>query len=798
MSRAVNTANLGATLQNTTGNELSGGGNIRAVTFQGSGRLLTDIFTTTGGNIVIPFGPGSNFPNLAAALNSISAFVFDDTANVILKATEGTQTFSSNLLIDHPYSDKISISGSSLQFQTTFAVNFSGSDTPVTGVSGGKITSTAPITGFALSATITYDPAYSVPAVGDYVLISGVSGRHAQYTVGGPWQGISVNGRMAFSLQMDWPGYSVASAMFQSRGNKILVNKFTNTGQISSAVFTVSGSQFAVPFSFSNRWIVCEEAYDAAYSNITDATFAVANPQAYRGTTFTQAGNTLTFSDATATNTYLNPGDLIVALGQTVRVDTVGSSNTCTVSSAFYSTATPPTSGVTQTITIPRPFFIKTCFERYRGCHQVRQVNTSNNTCVIEIFNWMFMGGEQFPNPHGILYPLPRYGIHSIGAATSFPGIYASDANDFHKHYAGLLMKSRLNISNVNVTCNGSFRSFQNFVFVSNPTTSRIFEIGTVIPTTLNWVNIGFAGIGENITSDPVYGNNRTYSIYLSVADNSTINARNCAFSLREMNIYFRGGASYLTTNACSEFNAYNSLMTNVTIHDGILLRMLEKSTLSVFVFEGPIVGAGYNDATVGLTLSQESRAEFGVYWSIWTFGYCVRVGSDCSLVFSSIHLAAIGIVFNGSTVYGTAYCHVSNFSSRGIYVILGNHSSSVGNTIIGCSYGVYAVGANISYSTGVYGFSRGGSIGGMFALCDTAAVWFSDLTVATLSLYLNVLRNNSTAILLQNSSSTSLIASLIAPDQSFNTVFVGGGLVAGATTGFTSAPATGNLLTIS
>jgi hypothetical protein len=486
MSNARNLGEVGARLIQTGAVDLSASGNIKAATFQGSGRLLTDLLTMTGGNITIPFGPGSNYSNLAAALNSLSSLLFDDTANVVLQATEGTQSFSSTLNIDHPSSEKITIQGSYSPFQSTVSTNFSGSDTPVISVSGGFTSSTAPTTASSLSATFTYNSDFSIPATGQYILISGTSGRHAQYFTAGPYQTENLGGKMCFRIQMDTNGSSTGEAgrLFYTPGSKILANKFTTTGQISSKIFTVESTQLIVPPYYGASQIICAEAYDANFGNITDVTFCLANPQAYRGTTLTFNGSTITFSDATATNTYLNPGDTLMLLGQAVTVHTVAANNTCTVLDQLRVNEVPPLSGTRTSTTIPRPFFIKTHFEKYRGCHKVVSVDTATNQCTIETPIRLFVGGSQFPNPYGVAYPLPRFGVHSIGVAES---VYPQ----------GRLLKSVLDISNINTAIEGRFNSLSNLVFYCAPTSYNVsFNVGTQSPSTVTMQYCGFYGIG--------------------------------------------------------------------------------------------------------------------------------------------------------------------------------------------------------------------------------------------------------------------------------------------------------------
>jgi hypothetical protein len=167
MSRATNTANLGANLQNTTGNELSGGGNIKAVTFQGSGRLLTDILTLTGGQITIPVGSTRQFKNLQSALNSLTSYLFEDTADVQILLDNQTFNETDTINLSHDYGDRITIRGvGDLNFK-------SAKGSPVLSVAGVNVST--------LSATIALESGSTVPAVGDYVNIYAISGRHASY-----------------------------------------------------------------------------------------------------------------------------------------------------------------------------------------------------------------------------------------------------------------------------------------------------------------------------------------------------------------------------------------------------------------------------------------------------------------------------------------------------------------------------------------------------------------------------------------------------------------------------------------
>ena len=465
MSRAVNTANLGAKLQSTTGNELSGGGNIKAVTFQGSGKLLTDLLQLTGGNINIPVGSGRNFTKLQSALNSLTSYIFEDTANVQILLDDETFNETDTIDLSLDYGDRIEIKGvSDLNFKSTIG-------SPVFSVSGVN-TST-------LSATILLNASSHVPAVGDYVNIYSVSGRDASYINSLRIFNTSflVTQEIGNASNLVSPFRSGESNNFINVGDKVLVTILTGgnaTTTTMSQVYTISSmnGNYTAEGYYRNQYNFATQAsifpsFNGNYNR--NIVIQSGNPQSHIGNTFTQlsaagphvtnpvlnANYILTFSDATPTQNYLNPGDQILALGQTRFVEAVSSNNKCFLDFAFK-TGRKGLSGYNildgYSITTATPYLVKTFYERYRGCHRVAAVNGTTSV-TIEIPDYAFFksgmagSGSYLEIISG--FPLPRYGVESIGN----PITYVNQINNNSiTSPQSKILKTKLNFSNINST----------------------------------------------------------------------------------------------------------------------------------------------------------------------------------------------------------------------------------------------------------------------------------------------------------------------------------------------------------
>jgi hypothetical protein len=192
-------------------------------------------------------------------------------------------------------------------------------------------------------------------------------------------------------------------------------------------------------------------------STPTRTVITVGNPASYRGTTFSQTGTTLTFSDAANTNTYLNVGDEIWAMGQSRQVMTVAANNTCTINGRFLDTYN---GGGYNASLAGVPFLIKTAYDRYVGLHKVVAVNPSLPSATLEIVDPGFSNSSMGGQPAAPNIPLPVYGVGSIGRIVpTAQGIMTNTlrgetqaSQSRSATPAGRILKSVLNFDSITLT----------------------------------------------------------------------------------------------------------------------------------------------------------------------------------------------------------------------------------------------------------------------------------------------------------------------------------------------------------
>ena len=389
----------------------------------------------TGGNINIPVGSTRTFKKLQSALNSLTSYIFEDTANVQILLDDETFNETDTIDLSLDYGDRVTIKGQGdYNFKSTIG-------SPVFSVSGVN-TST-------LSATILLNASSHVPAVGDYVNIYSVSGRDASYINSLRLFNTSflVTQEIGVISNQVNPFRSGESSNLINVGDKVLVTILTGgnaTTTTMSQVYTISSinGDYTAEGYFRNQYNFASQAsifpsFAANYNR--NIVIQSGNPQSHIGNTFTQlsaagphvtnpvlsANYILTFSDATATNTYLNPGDQILALGQTRFVEAVSSNNRCFLDFPFK-TGRKGLSGYNildgYSITTATPYLVKTFYERYRGCHRVAAVN-GTTSITIEIPDYAFFKSGMAGSGSSLQiisgFPLPRYGVESIGNAIS-------------------------------------------------------------------------------------------------------------------------------------------------------------------------------------------------------------------------------------------------------------------------------------------------------------------------------------------------------------------------------------------
>lgn len=418
MSNARNLGDIGARLQKTTNTELSAGGNIRATTFQGSGRLLTDLFTLTGGNIVIPIGSTRAYKNFSTAFNSMSSYLLEQTNSSVTFAVDPEViTETSAITLNHPDGEFMTLSGS-MQFGFVAKATSPGTNSPVTSV--------AYTTGGALSATLQFDNTLTDPQPGNYINIWSVSGAEARqivnpYTVGA--DGMPV----LYSATVPLTEYGTLG--FLTTGSPVVYYRQTAattwpsfSGRIVSVDRLTSST---VKYTLGGVADTAGGTSLATFVGNSDWFMDTGTPESFKGNRITTialnnvlSASTLTFSDARATNTYLNEGDLILVLGQVFPVVQVGASNTCVIQGCIR---LPAATGWNRTAAVPAGgyyYLVNSRVDYYVGAHRVVARPTAN-TVTIEIAQSCVVSPETARKGTGrTLFPPPRHGVSQIGLST--------------------------------------------------------------------------------------------------------------------------------------------------------------------------------------------------------------------------------------------------------------------------------------------------------------------------------------------------------------------------------------------
>lgn len=421
--------------------------------------LLNTTIPVTGGNIVIPVGSTRQFTNLYTAYQSISGYIFNETANVIFQIDPEEISEPFNLNLSHRSSNVITISGTTLDWQSTQHPDILGS--PITNVAG--------VSTIRLSATISFDPNYSLPAVGDYINITSLSGRH----VGSfnDFDSLSGNRILVRYTSDVIPSNKTTDSSLPRAiqpGDRVLVTFLGSS--TTSEVRTVSS------FGLTQRGggivsqtIFLRETSGTLFNTDLESgvLIQIGTPSSFRNGTFTQAANSTTITFLTGasqpdapTNSWLNEGDCIYALGQVRVVQNVAANNTCTINLPFR---TGTAAGFQESVTTAVPYLIKTHFERYRGVHKVVAVNGSNVTVEVTDYGYKSFDPVKTPNaptPGNVNYfdkghrqvPLPRYGIHSMGMPQDTPIIHNAE----YRYNRDKIFKTKLNYTDSTFTTNNA------------------------------------------------------------------------------------------------------------------------------------------------------------------------------------------------------------------------------------------------------------------------------------------------------------------------------------------------------
>ena len=442
---ALNLALRGGTFGDANVAALTSRDTIVAPFFKGSGRLLTDLFTLTGGPITLTVGSSGKYANLSSAFQGISALILDQTAQVTFQLAGETILEPNFVDISRTDGDKISIVGTSQIFSSSAADTFCSCVSSVAPTLSSSRT-------FTMSATFALSPASNIPAIGDYLHIYAVSGRDAFFWTDAMHTNQDGEPMTRWDSITNTSIYALSASLFYWRrfmqpGTKVLMTVFSGSTTISKIrtihrfdrkndtncsdtrpviVFAESPASDSYSTYFANQGGRTSSVYGYPISIV------VGTPDSYRNTTLSQTGNIITFADGVATNTWLNPGDIIYTLGQARLVTQVFNNSHCRIDSPFRTGAASSytTSGITGV-----PFLVKTQFEKYRGCHRVVESfsNGGINFVTIEIGNGANTPNDPIWNPGGgatpyssdvvSFFPLPKHGVRRIGFSSDKPGL---------------------------------------------------------------------------------------------------------------------------------------------------------------------------------------------------------------------------------------------------------------------------------------------------------------------------------------------------------------------------------------
>jgi len=711
MSNARNLGNVGARLQQSQSVGLSAGGNIKAVTFQGSGKLLTDILQLTGGNITIPVGSTRQFTKLQSALDSLSSFIFDDTADVQILLDDETFNETSPINLGHDYGDRITIRGvSDLNFK-------SAKGSPVLSVSGVNVST--------LSATIALESGSTTPAVGDYVNIYAISGRHASYypdtytvSFSGGVAGAYVVGLIVDLSNPTGPKTTGEGASYINVGDKAIVTLLSGgnaTTTTPSYVCTVSS--VAIEFFGYNRRVI-RFANNPLIQGIDNYSILmqIGNPESYIGNTFTQVVSTqthvtfpdetsnyiLTFSNATPTNTYLNPGDQILALGQTRVVEAVSSNNKCFLDYPFK-TGRKGLSGYNDVdssiITTPTPYLVKTSFERYRGCHRVAAVNgTTSVTIEIPDYGFFKNSMKGITSSLGVIsgFPLPQYGIKTIGHSLT----YTDPTNSRYaiNYPQSKILKSKLDFSNINSTSvypsltsdtngfaclylnNSKFNIVDNLVVINNGALKQnALKVGNGLPSdtgSRSSLTLGVSGLGligrfvthVQVDNNSVLNmNNVGAQVYNSDWPNLVINGSNIVQAPGGYNTFisYANGNSGNINNVASIGASINLEIREGTVNQYSGGNAFFFSNLYSNIGQNSMIHHRYNGYPTRLTMS------LGSFTGCTLFQNCGGSTHSAAMLLSDLDSNLIHVYSNGIFIVGRAnYRFSSLIYTKGIIIL--------------------------------------------------------------------------------------------------------------------------------
>jgi len=471
--------------------------------------ITGNTFELTGGNINIPVGSTRTYKNITGALNSLSSYAFDSTANVQILLDDETFISPNQIDVSHPYGNRITIKGAN-----TYSWRSTNNGTnPIVSTSGVNVPT--------LSATITLDSTFStIPAVGDYVTIESVSGRDVGWC--SQMQDVS---SYTITLQPSAAPVAVRSGAYHNiRTNDwALITKLSPfaAGPVTSAVIPIT-SIGPTPFGGIGWHSLSLSAQ--AFSLGNDARYImvqVGTKDSNIGNKFTQALHPdgtraiLSFDNtAVSTNTYLNEGDFIHALGQFTHVYETSGTNRCIVFPPLYTNGA-GNSGRSATISTATPYLVKTAFERYKGCHKV--VAVAGNDVTIEMMSYGHITPTMAPNSTGVtIYPvsgqkLPIYGINNFGYNIDA----VAPAGGFTQFATNKIFKSKIDFSTNTSShqlaiTNATLRLLDNMVFVRENATAAL---SLFLSNDGAEINLGSIGVWGNYIYAAICQNSSTINL---------------------------------------------------------------------------------------------------------------------------------------------------------------------------------------------------------------------------------------------------------------------------------------------
>lgn len=380
-------------------------------------------FQLTGGNIVIPIGSTRTYKKFSTAFYSLSSFLLDQTNTTVTFVVDPEViTETEAITLNHPDGEFMTLSGT---MQRGFIAKSTspGTNSPVTSV--------AFTTGGALSATLQFDNTLTDPQPGDYINIWSVSGAEARQIVN-PYTADGSGNPVLYSSTVPVSEYGTLG--FLTTGSPVIYYRqsaATTWPSFSARIAYVEDSTYPTrTYTLANVSDTAGSTSLAGFAGTASWFMDTGTPESFKGNRITGitlnnvlSASTLTFSDARATNTYLNQGDLILVLGQVFPVVQVGATNTCVIQGCIR---LPAAAGWNRTASVPTGgyyYLVNSRIDYYIGAHRVVARPTSN-TVTIEIAQSCVVDRTTATKGTGrTLFPPPRYGVSQIGLS-------AADTND--------------------------------------------------------------------------------------------------------------------------------------------------------------------------------------------------------------------------------------------------------------------------------------------------------------------------------------------------------------------------------